>query len=60
MPFCASFYATCLISCDKGESLGTATCHRTVVEGKQGHAPCKILFSHKASFLCQSNLMGIM
>ena len=33
-----------------GESLGTTTCLKTVVRGKQGHAPCEIRLLHKAFF----------
>ena len=33
---------TLLKHCGRGESLETATCPKTVVGGKQGHAPCKI------------------
>ena len=33
-----------------GESLGTTTCLRTVVWGKQGHAPCEILLLHQTPF----------
>ena len=35
-------YTTFLEKCGKGESLRSATCLRTVVGGKQGHASCKI------------------
>ena len=40
----ANFSASFLKKYDRGESLGTTTCLRTVVGGKQGHAPCKIPF----------------
>ena len=59
-PSKASFSTTCLKCCGRGESLGTIACLITVVGGKQGHAACKILWLHEASFLCQSNLMKIM
>ena len=40
--YIASFYAIFLKNCGRSYGRGTATCHRTVVGGKQGHAPCKI------------------
>ena len=40
----ASFYATCLKTCGGGEGLGSSVCLRTVVGGRQGHAPCEIFF----------------
>ena len=46
-------------NCGRDESLRTTTFLKTVVGGKQGHAPCKILSLHEASFLCQSNLMDM-
>ena len=33
------------------KTLGTTTCFKTVVGGKQGHASCKIFLTIKASFL---------
>ena len=41
-PSRASFSTTFLKKCVRGESLGTTTCLRTVVGGKQGHAACEI------------------
>ena len=43
LPSQASYYTTFLRNYGRGESLGTATCLRTVVEGRQGYPPCKIL-----------------
>ena len=40
LPFTASFSTTCL---------------KIVVRGKQGHAPCKILLLHEASFCVKQN-----
>ena len=34
------------------EGLRTATCLRTVVDGKQWRASCKILLLHQIFFLC--------
>ena len=41
-PSRASFCTTVLKNCGRGESLWTTTYNRTVVVGKQGHAPCRI------------------
>ena len=38
----ASFFTTFLKDCGRGESLGTTTCLKPVVGGKQGHAPCRM------------------
>ena len=46
----ATFSATFLKHCGKGERLGTTTYLETMVGGKQGHAPCIVLLPHKASF----------
>ena len=59
LPSRNSFSTTFLKNCGKGESHRTTTCLNTVVGGRHGHAPCKILSLHKASLLCQSNLMEI-
>ena len=48
----ASFSTTFHENCGRGESLGTATCHMTVAEGKQRHAPCRILLLRLCLFLC--------
>ena len=34
-------------------------CLKTVVLGKQGHAPCKILSLKQSLFICQLNFMEI-
>ena len=47
-----SFSTTFLKNCGRGESLETTMCNKSVVGGKQGHVPCRILLLHKASF-CQ-------
>ena len=44
--------STFLKNCGRGESLRTTTCDKTVVGGKQGHAPCKILPLQQSIFLC--------
>ena len=38
----ASFYATLLGCCGRGENLGTTTCLNSVVGGKQGYVPCRM------------------
>ena len=43
LPSPASFPPLYLKSSVRGESLGTATCYKTVVGGKQGYTPSKIL-----------------
>ena len=50
LPSLASFSTTCKENCGRGESLGITTCLKTVVGGKQGHAPCKVLLLHITSF----------
>ena len=47
LPSQASLYITFLKNGGRGESLRTTTYHKTVVGGKQGHAPCKTLLLHK-------------
>ena len=42
-----------------GYGLGTTTCLIIVVEGRQGHAPCNILFLQEVLFFCQTNFMEI-
>ena len=51
LPSRASFPSTCLKNCGRGESLGITTCHKTMIGGKQGHAPCKILSLQQSLFL---------
>ena len=51
-------YSTAFVEdCGRGEYLGTTTCLRTVVGGKQGHAPCQIRTLQQSLFLCQLNFM---
>ena len=41
LPSLACFFPTTFLEyCGRGEFLGTTTCFKTVVGGKQGHAPC--------------------
>ena len=54
-PSQASISTTFRNSCGGDESLGTATCLKTVVGGRQGHAPCKGLSLQQSFFLCQLN-----
>ena len=48
MPSWAALSTTFLKKYGTVESLVTTTCHETVVGGKQGHAPCKILLLHQS------------
>ena len=59
LPCRASFSTTFLKNCDSGESLGTTTCLKTAVGGKQGHAPSKILTFQQSIFSCQLNFIEI-
>ena len=59
LPSRARFSTTFLKNCGRGESLRTTTCPKTVVGGKQSHAPCKILSLKQNVFLCQLNFMEI-
>ena len=43
LPSGASTFTTFLNNCVRCEGLGITTCRKTVVGGKQGHAPTKIL-----------------
>ena len=43
LPSRASFSTTLAKNCGRGASLGTSTCPKTVVSGKQGNAPCETL-----------------
>ena len=54
-----SFPAIFLTNSGKGEGLRTTTYLKTVVGGRQGHAPCKILLLQQSLFLCQLNFMEI-
>ena len=44
-------YATYLKKTGRGKGLGTATCLKTVVVGKEGHAPCNILWLQHIFFM---------
>ena len=48
----AGFY-TFLNNCGGGERLVTTTCLKSMVGGKQGHVPCKILLLQQNLFLSQ-------
>ena len=37
----------------------TTMCPKTVVGGRQGHAPCEVLLFQQSLFLCQLNVMEI-
>ena len=56
----ASFSTIFNNNCGRDEILGTTTCHKSVVGGKQGHAPCKIQLLQQILFLCQLHLIEIM
>ena len=60
LPSKASFSSTFLRNNGRGEGFCITRCAKTVVGGKQGHAPCRILLLQQSLFLCQSNLMEIM
>ena len=47
----ADFHTTFLKNCGGGEALGTTTCLRVVVGGKQEYAPCKILSLQQSLFV---------
>ena len=51
------FSTTVLIYCGRVGSIETISCHKTVVAGKQGHEPRKILSLQQLIFLCQLNFM---
>ena len=51
VPSRASFSATFLKHCGRGESLGTTTCLQTVFVGRQGYSPCNILSLHQNLFV---------
>ena len=50
LPSRASLSTTCLKNCGRGECFKTTTCPNTVVEGMQGHAPCKMLSLQQSFF----------
>ena len=61
LPSLASFLSAFLKHCGRGACpcLPPTTCLKTVVGGRQVHAPRKVPLLHNASFWCQSNLMEI-
>ena len=59
LPFQADLYVTLLNNCGRGEGLRTATWLMTVVGGKQGHAPCKMLRSKEFSMFCSVNIISV-
>ena len=58
LPSRDNFSTTILKNCGRGESLRITTCLRTVVEGKQGHVPCKILLLHQSLFFVSVEFHG--
>ena len=52
LPSQASFSTTFLKNCGRSVSLGTTTCPKTVVGGKQGHAPSKMPLLQQSLFSC--------
>ena len=58
LPSKASLPTMFLKHCGRGESLGTITCLKTVVGGKQGHALCKILSLQQSPFLVSVECHG--
>ena len=50
LPLRASFYTTFIKNCGRGEIVGTTMCVKTVFGGRQGHAPCKILWLQQSLF----------
>ena len=57
-PFRASLFTTLLKNCGRGESLETTTCPKTVVGGKQGHAPWKIPLLQQTLFFVPIKFHG--
>ena len=58
LPSRATFYTTFLNNCGGGECLRTTAYPRTVVVGKQWHAPCKILLLQQRLFLVSIEFHG--
>ena len=52
LPSRAHFATTFLEYCGRGYGLGTTTCLKTMIGGKQGYAPCKVLLLSQVFFLC--------
>ena len=58
IPAIPSWFSTTFHNnCGRGECLRPNTCLKTVVRGKQGHAPCIILSLQQSLFLSQLNFM---
>ena len=55
LPSPVSFSTTCLKNCGGGKNLGTTTCLRTVVGGRQRHTPRKILSLQQSLFCVSQN-----
>ena len=55
LPPRASFSTTFPKNCGRGGNLGTTTCLKNVVGGKQGHAPCRILLLQKKHLFVSVN-----
>ena len=58
LPCGARFYTTFLKSCGGGKSLRTTTHLKTVVGGKQEHAPCKVLSPKQIVFIASFKSRG--
>ena len=54
----ASFSATFLNNCGRGESLRTTTCLRSLVGCRQGHDPCEILLLKQSLFVSVKSYRG--
>ena len=46
------------INSGRGECLGTTTCPKTVVGGKQEHAPCKVHSLQQSLFIVSAEFHG--
>ena len=55
LPSQAGFPNTFKKNCGRGESPETATSPKTMVGGKQGYAPRKMLSLQQSLFLCKMN-----
>ena len=58
LPSQARFSTTFLKNCGRGEGLRTTICLETVVGGKQGRAPCKLLFLQQCFFFVSVKFHG--
>ena len=59
LPYRASFFITFIENCGRGECLRITTFLTTVIDGRQGHAPCNIHLLLQSLFLCQLNFIEI-